>query len=264
MHIGHPVHTHSLPHIQVEVFKVCVCVCVHVTQRAPLHPCHIPCGTAAYPCVSWPARQSEPKMSSVAWAFPGRLPWPRLTIHPPQVLRPVKSQIQGQDSIFPLLFQSKRQYFQICWQNPTSNKISLITKPLFYCIWFEGIFHPHSQEIHEFTVAQWAVDQVSVMRLVKNIFSWSTSLLSAHSCQIWDKSFKRSTKETFASSYYYNLSFSDDCVLHERTGLACVTAMPEKATLQGTINSKHNRYTKKESGAEFQSLVWKSGRGSGL
>ncbi len=49
-----------------------VCVCVHVTQRAPLHLCHIPCGIAAYPSVSRPARQSELKMSSIARAFPAQ------------------------------------------------------------------------------------------------------------------------------------------------------------------------------------------------
>lgn len=100
------------------------------------------------------------------------------------------------------------------------------------------------------------------------MFSWPARVLSARSCQIWDKSFKRNTKEAFVSSYYPDLSFSDGCVPHQRTALACVTAMAEKATLQGTINSKHNRQT--EEGAVlkgpdcgpalmFQRCVWKSG-----
>lgn len=106
-----------------------VCVC-------SLHLCHIPCGTAAYPSVSWPARQSELKMSSIACAFCAQADRQRehlfICLHQrththnsqplrvvcvcvcplPQVIQREKSQIQGEDNIFSLLFQSKRLHFR--------------------------------------------------------------------------------------------------------------------------------------------------------
>lgn len=265
-----------------------VCVC-------SLHLCHIPCGTAAYPSVSWPARQSELKMSSIACAFCAQADRQRehlfICLHQrththttlnlwelcvcvcapyPKLYNMKKARSKVRTTSFLCSFKARGCILELAGRNPSSNQTSLVTKPPFDCIWFEGIFTAQSREVRTFTRPR-AVDRVSVMHLMKNMFSRSTWLLSAYLCQIWDKSFKRSTKEAFTSSYYSNLSSSDGCVLHKRTALACVTATREKATLQGTINSKHNRYTKRERRwgpaagmLTFQRFVWKSGRGSRL
>lgn len=188
----------------------------------------------------------------------------------PKLYNMKKARSKVRTTSFLCSFKARGCILELAGRNPSSNQTSLVTKPPFDCIWFEGIFTAQSREVRTFTRPR-AVDQVSVMHLMKNMFSRSTWLLSAYLCQIWDKSFKRSTKEAFTSSYYSNLSSSDGCVLHKRTALACVTATREKATLQGTINSKHNRYTKRERRwgpaagmLTFQRFVWKSGRGSRL
>ena len=83
-----------------------------------------------------------------------------------------KSQIQGEDNIFSLLFQSMRLYYRTCRQKPIIKLKSARLQNLHLTAFDLKVYLTHNaREVRRFT-RPGAVDRVSVMRLMKkHVFS---------------------------------------------------------------------------------------------